>query len=88
MREYEINTGFWKPDSKERTTYAKEYEDLLKKNKIYTKSPKPKSLKAPEPETPKPQILDLESLIENAPEGKLIQVSDETKEKINLKGKN
>ena len=39
-------------------------------------------------ETPKPQILDLESLIENAPEGKLIQVSDETKEKINLKGKN
>ena len=40
-----------------------------------------------EDETPKPQILDLDSLIENAPEGKLIQVSDETKEKINLKGK-
>jgi multidrug resistance efflux pump len=39
-------------------------------------------------ETLKPQILDLDSLIENAPEGKLIQVSDETKEKINLKGKN
>ena len=78
MREYEINTGFWKPDSKERTTFAKEYDDLLKKNKTYTKKPK----------TPKPQILDLDSLIDNAPEGKLIQVSDETKEKLNTKGKN
>ena len=39
-------------------------------------------------ETPKPLILDLDSLIENAPEGKLIQVSDETKEKLNTKGKN
>ena len=36
-------------------------------------------------ETPKYLILDLDSLIENAPEGKLIQVSDETKEKINTK---
>ena len=36
-------------------------------------------------ETPKPQVLDLDSLIENAPEGKLIQVSDETKEKIKTK---
>ena len=36
-------------------------------------------------EIPKPQELDLLSMIENAPEGKLITVSDETFEKINKK---
>jgi hypothetical protein len=44
-----------------------------------------KLLQIQPPEPPKPQELDLLSMIENAPEGKLIQVSDETKEKLNKK---
>ena len=44
-----------------------------------------KLLQIQPPEPPKPQELDLLSMIENAPEGKLIQVSYETKEKLNKK---
>ena len=66
--------------------YREEYKMLVKKQqKLKTKND---GIQFIDDETPKPQILDLDSLIENAPEGKLIQVSDETKEKINLKGKN